>query len=110
MRFDYSIFRNLYKDGYVCDKILLNSHFKIFVISKQQRCKKQILQNQLYQRLYLIKIDLRFFKIAVIDIKEIREYQPLFEEFDEYTRFLFIMTMLRVFYIIINFLVFFIWQ
>jgi len=54
----------------------------------------------------LIKINLCFFKILVIDIKEIREYQPLFVEFDEYTRFLYIMTMLRVFYISIIFLVF----
>ena len=44
--------------------------------------------------------------MLVIDVKQIREYQPLFVEFDEYTRFLFIMTMLRVFYISIIFLVF----
>lgn len=42
--------------------------------------------------------------MLVIDIKQIREYQPLFVEFDEYTRFLCIMTMLRVFYISIIFL------
>jgi len=58
----------------------------------------------------MIKMDLCFFKILVIDIKEIREYQPLFVEFDEYTRFLFIMTMLRVFYISMIFLFFHIWQ
>ena len=27
--------------------------------------------------------------MLVIDVKQIREYQPLFVEFDEYTRFLF---------------------